>query len=312
MNADTLLQIRVYRRASAVSFIANDFMTAQMPNFLTAGEFIIFSRNLLYHSFYIIRKRNYECRVMKIKIKRYDGEKSRFDTFEIIPKPHMSVLEALFQIQDELDGSLAFRYSCRGAVCGSCAMLINKKQRLACRTQISEIVGERVLTISSYGPIAKPEIKTGDEILVEPLQNLPLIKDLIVDMKPFFKHYEAIGPGFNVEGELVPMTQKDVKKVDKYAACILCGLCYGACPVASRERKYLGPAALANAWRFYDDTRYNNKEEMLKRVDSKSGIWACDQVYRCVEVCPKNVPATNAITGFIRKTVIHKMKHILR
>ncbi|MBU4220512.1 MAG: 2Fe-2S iron-sulfur cluster binding domain-containing protein [Euryarchaeota archaeon] len=137
---------------------------------------------------------------MKFKIKRSNGEKVWFDTFEIKPKPHMSVLEALFQIQDELDSSLSFRYSCRGAVCGSCAMLINKKQRLACRTQVSEIIGERVLTISPYGPIAKPEIKMGDDILIEPLPNLPLIKDLIVDMGPFFKHYEAVEPGF-VDGD---------------------------------------------------------------------------------------------------------------
>jgi len=225
------------------------------------------------------------------------------------------VLEALFQIQDEQDSSLAFRYSCRGAVCGSCAMLINKKQRLACRTQISEIVGERVLTISPFGPIAKPEFKTGDDILVEPLPNLPVIKDLIVDMKPFFKHYESIEPGFEGGDQVsaaITMSQIDVKKVDKYAGCILCGLCYGACPVTARDREYLGPAALANAWRFYADTRYHNKEEMLNRVDIKTGVWACDQVYRCVEVCPKQVLPTNAITGFMRKTILYKMKQILR
>jgi len=246
---------------------------------------------------------------MKFKIKRFNGEKEWFETFEIRPRPHMSVLEALFQIQDEHDGTLAFRYSCRGAVCGSCAMLINKKQRLACRTQVSEIVGERVMTISPYGPIAKPVLKTGEDILIEPLPNLPVIKDLIVDMKPFFGHYEAIHPGFEAGNELkkTSMSQDDVRKVDKYAACILCGLCYGACPVAARDRDYLGPAALANAWRFFADTRYHNKEKMLKRVDSNTGVWACDEVYRCVEVCPKKVPPTNAITGFMRKIILHKL-----
>lgn len=252
---------------------------------------------------------------MKFKIKRCNREKEWFDTFEVNIKPHMSVLEALFQIQDEQDGSLAFRYSCRGAVCGSCAMLINKKHRLACRTQLSDIVGEHVLTISPYGPIAKPELKIGEDILIEPLPNLPVIKDLIVDMKPFFNHYEAIEPGFTdgdkVSGES-KMSQDDVRKVDKYAACILCGLCYGACPVVSRDRDYLGPAALANAWRFYADTRYQSGEDMLKRVDSPAGVWACDQVYRCVEVCPKQVPPTNAITGFMRKIIVHKMKHLFR
>ncbi len=256
-----------------------------------------------------------KSRVMKFKIKRSSGERSWFDTFEVKPEPHMSVLEALFRIQDEMDSSLAFRYSCRGAVCGSCAMLINRKQRLACRTQVSEIIGERVLTISPYGPVAKPEIKMGDDILVEPLPNLPVIKDLIVDMRPFFKHYEGVEPGF-ADGDQglkeTMMPQDDVGKVDKYAACILCGLCYGACPVAARDRNYIGPASLAKAWRFYADTRFPSKEEMLKRVDSKTGVWACDQVYRCVEVCPKHVPPTNAITGLMRKIIIYKMKHLLR
>lgn len=250
---------------------------------------------------------------MKFKIKRFDGEKTWFDNFEIKHKPHMSVLEALFQIQDEQDTSLAFRYSCRGAVCGSCAMFINKKQRLACRTQVSEIAGEKVLAILPYGPVAKPVIKTGDDIIVEPLPNLPVIKDLIVDMDPFFRHYEAVKPGFepeHQESKEASMSQDDVKKVDRYAACILCALCYGACPVSARDRDYLGPAALANAWRFYGDTRYHAKEEMLKRVNSKTGVWACDEVYRCVEVCPKQVPPTNAITGFMRKIILHEMKHI--
>ncbi len=252
---------------------------------------------------------------MKFKIKRSNGKKAWFDTFEVKSKPHMSVLEALFQIQDEQSSSLSFRYSCRGAVCGSCAMLINKKQRLACRTQVSEIVRENVLTISSFGPIAKPELKTGDDILIEPLPNLPVIKDLIVDMGPFFKHYGSIKPGFGNTNQAAAersMSQDDVSKVDGYAACILCGLCYGACPAASRNRNYLGPAALANAWRFYADTRYHEKEEMLKRIDLDTGVWGCNKVYRCVEVCPKNVPPTNAITGFIRKIFLNKMKHILR
>ncbi len=249
---------------------------------------------------------------MRFKIKRFNGKSSWFDLFEVKPEPHMSVLEALFQIQDEQDCSLAFRYSCRGAVCGSCAMLINKKQRLACRTQVNEIEGERVISPKAYGPIAKPEIKTGDDILIEPLPNLPVIKDLIVDWEPFFKHYRDIKPWFCGEPDEVLMSQEDIKKVDKYAACILCCICYGACPVAARDKDFIGPAALAKAWRFYADTRNKNTGEILKMVDLKRGVWACDEVYRCVEACPKQVPPTNAITGFMRKILVHKLKTILR
>ena len=213
---------------------------------------------------------------MRFKIKRFDGDNSKFDIFEVKLKPHMSILEALFQIQDEEDSTIAFRYSCRGAVCGSCAMMINKKLRLACRTQICEVMGEKVLSISAYGPIAKPEIKMGNEILIEPLPNLPLIKDLIVDMKPFFKHYEYVKPWFEGDPKISKensMSQEEVKKVDKYAACIQCGLCYGACPVSLRDKNYLGPAALAKAWRFYADSRYQNGDQMLARVDRSQGVW---------------------------------------
>lgn len=251
---------------------------------------------------------------MRFKIKRFEGESSWYDIFEVEPKPHMSVLEALFQIQDEQDCSLAFRYSCRGAVCGSCAMLINKKQRLACRTQVSEIIGEQVVSPAAYGPVVRPLIKTGDDILVEPLPNLPVIKDLIVDWEPFFEHYRAVKPWLEDRSnpEETSMSQADVKKVDRYAACIQCCICYGACPVASRDKDFLGPAALAKAWRFYADARNRNTEEILTKVDLKRGVWACDEVYRCVEVCPKQVPPTNAITGFMRKIIVHKLKTIIR
>lgn len=252
---------------------------------------------------------------MKFKIKRFDGENSKYEIFEVKPNTQMSVLEALFQIQDETDSTLAFRYSCRGAVCGSCAMLINKKQRLACRTQVSEIADEKVLTISPYGPLAKPEFKAGDEILIEPLPNLSVIKDLVVDMKPFFKHYESVEPWFGVEDTTRQenlMSQKDTKKVDRYASCILCGLCYGACPVSTRDRDYLGPAALAKAWRFYIDPRFPDRQKMLPGVNFTNGVWECERVYRCVEVCPKQVPPTIAITGFIRKIIVQRIKNILR
>ena len=253
---------------------------------------------------------------MKFKIRRFDKGKTWFDTFEVKTAPHMSVLEALFKIQDEQDSSLAFRYSCRGAVCGSCAMLINKKQRLACRTQVSEISGERVLILTKYGPLAKPETKTGNEILVEPLPALPVLKDLIVDLEPFFKHYEDIEPWF-VEKETLPdrevlMSPRDLEKVHSFAGCILCGLCYGACPSFARDKDFIGPAALAKAWRFYADPRNSKNGEILDMINSTNGVWACDEVYRCVEVCPKQVPPTNAITGFMRKIIIKRLKSIFR
>jgi len=253
---------------------------------------------------------------MKFKIKRFDGENSRYDIFELEPKPRMSVLEALFQIQEKQDSSLCFRYSCRGAVCGSCAMLINKKQRLACRTQVSEIIGERVINVSNYGAFAKLETNSPNEILIEPLPNFRVIKDLIVDMDPLFNHYKDMKPWLenkeiNLEKETT-MLPEDLKKIEKYGGCILCGLCYGACPSFARNNNFIGPASLAKAWRFYSDSRNTNIEDILERVDKSNGVWSCDEVYRCVEVCPKEVTPTNAITGFMRKIIIHRFKKIFR
>ena len=257
---------------------------------------------------------------MNLKIFRFEkgkDEKPRYDIFPIRETSGITVLGALFQIQDELDGSLSFRYSCRGAVCGSCAMLINKRPRLACRTQIKNIKKERVLDLQGYGALAKPiYLKEKDEILVEPLPNFPVIKDLIVDMTTFFEHYRSIKPYLypsysDMENLMSP---KDERKIEIYTNCILCAICIGACPVSSRNKDFLGPAILAKAWRFIADPRYTKKKEgeLLEKVNSQQGVWGCDTVYKCTDVCPKQVPPTQAITALRRKLFVHKLKKIIR
>lgn len=259
-----------------------------------------------------------EHKNLNFKIFRFeDGEKPRYDIFQIREREGMTILDALFQIQDELDGSLAFRYSCRGAVCGSCAMLINKVPGLACRIQTRDVKDSQVyVDLQTFGPLAKPgigRIEKG-QILVEPLPNLPVIKDLVVDMEQFFKHYESIKPWLVTEESGLEkehlMEPEEVQKLEKYTNCILCAACYGTCPVSKRDKEYLGPAALAKVWRFFSDSRDTRKKELLEIVDSQQGVWGCDGVFNCVEVCPKEVPPTQAITALRRRLFTGKVKRV--
>ncbi|WP_406662005.1 succinate dehydrogenase/fumarate reductase iron-sulfur subunit [Methanolobus sp. ZRKC3] len=241
--------------------------------------------------------------MVELNIRRQDGDRIWSENFTVEDRPGMTVLEALFHVQERIDGSLCFRYSCRGAVCGSCAMLINKVPRLACRTQVSEVKDESTDEpkdgVASVKPSGKVEGR--NEILVEPLPNLNVIRDLIVDMDHFYELVDSIKPWINKdEGEPEKETLMEPAmqvQLEKYTNCILCATCHGACPAASRNGEYLGPAALAKAWRFYLDPRSKEEDrnELLKYLNSDSGVWGCDVVYKCVAVCPKKVTPTQGI-----------------
>lgn len=190
-----------------------------------------------------------------------------------------TVLEALLRIQAEQDGSLAFRYACRGAVCGSCAMLVKGDAALACRTQVLAL--------------------GGDVVSVGPLPNLPVLKDLVVDMEPFFGKDAAVDPWLEPyddgpERERL-VSPEDWAEPEPYTNCILCASCHGVCPVPERDADYLGPAALAKHYRFLADPRDAAGDARLALVDSEHGVWGCDTVWRCARVCPKGVPPTKGI-----------------
>jgi succinate dehydrogenase / fumarate reductase, iron-sulfur subunit len=240
---------------------------------------------------------------MKLRVYRYhEGMVSpRYDAFELEPRPGMTVLDALFQFQEKLDDSLAFHYSCRGAVCGTCAMLINKVPRLACRTQVAPLLkGNLKVPIFPYPAIVEtvpwdPE----EEVLVEPLPHLLVIRDLVVDMGIFFQYYRFIEPVFrpsdaNPEKERI-LDPAAVKKLEAYTNCILCAACHGACPVVGQNPGYLGPAALAKLYRFYIDPREAEEDSTLKRADIPDGWGACELYGNCNRVCPKGVPPRTAI-----------------
>jgi succinate dehydrogenase / fumarate reductase, iron-sulfur subunit len=240
---------------------------------------------------------------MKLKVYRFSPgmKKPHYDSFEIAATHDMTVLSALFEIQAHRDDSLAFRYSCRGAVCGTCAMLINRVPRLACRTRLEPLMdGSPGPALSHYSlPDLIEPWDPRSEVIIEPLPNLPVIKDLIVDMTQFFEQYRAIIPVFKA-GDPDPererlMTRDAVRELEQYTGCILCAACYAACPVNGKNPRYPGPAALAKLYRFRIDPREKQGTDRLKTADHKDGWWACEFHTNCRRVCPKDVPPDKAI-----------------
>jgi len=229
------------------------------------------------------------------KILRYDAVESSTEpylqSYKIRVIPGLTILMVLLRIRDEIDGTLAFRSSCRSAVCGSCAMVINGKIDLACRTQAA-----------AFGS------KT---IILEPLPNMEIIKDLVVDMTPFWNMYEKVKPYLirksSDPDKEIPQTKEDRKKIDQYVNCILCASCYGACPVLARNPDYIGPAAFAKLERFMLDSRDERPEDFLENVNNDKGVWGCDTVLRCIDACPKDVRPTDSIVGLRKQLVRHKL-----
>ncbi len=251
---------------------------------------------------------------MKFKIQRSGkgGRDQKYQTFELQPMKGMNVLEALFEIQDKFDDSLAFRYSCRGAVCGSCAMTINREIRLACRTQVAQIGKYRPMGLKPFPPLQKAvEWNPSEEVLVEPLPNLPVLKDLVVDMERFYEHHRRVKPFISAieeTGRPQRIMPEQQKRLDKWANCILCAACYGSCPVCHKNPEYIGPHALAWSLRFVDDPRASGETlDRLALVKDPNGVMACEWFYNCVRACPKDVAPAEAIRRLKNKLIELKL-----
>lgn len=199
----------------------------------------------------------------------------------------MTVLDGLIRIQNEQDGALSFRYSCRSAICGSCAMTINGHEKLACRTSI------------------RKELERHGRIRIGPLRNVPTIKDLVADMSSFWNKVRDIMPWLATSSDRAlqggPFAQQtlqpgtyDFHNVD---ACIMCGACVAACMSHEVSKGFLGPAALAKVDRFLEDPREPEtaKRLRLKELDQPNGMWDCVRCNMCVQVCPKDVKPMEAI-----------------
>ncbi len=226
-------------------------------------------------------------------------ELDHYDDFIVPVQPGVTVLDILFYIQDQLDDGLVFRYSCRGAVCGSCAMLINKIPRLACKTQVKPLLSEPIRALKApFGKMLDtipwdPE----SNIIIEPLPNFPVVKDLVVDLSSFWEKFNKITPWIlgDPSGQ-APMTPEKANALAKVANCFLCATCVGSCPINAKSPEYLGPAALAHMWRYVEDPNDQQSKNRLETINTKpEGALGCEYYYNCVKVCPRSVAPAKEI-----------------
>jgi succinate dehydrogenase / fumarate reductase, iron-sulfur subunit len=218
-----------------------------------------------------------------VKVLRHDpeaGKEGVWETFALTAFPTDRVLDSLHKIKWELDGSLSFRRSCAHGICGSDAMRINGRNRLACKTLIKDL------------DISKP-------ITVEPIKGLPVEKDLIVDMEPFFQAYKDVMPFLITTGNEPTreriQSPEDRARFDDTTKCILCAACTTSCPVFWTDGQYFGPAAIVNAHRFIFDSRDEGAEQRLEILNEKEGVWRCRTTFNCTEACPRGIEVTKAI-----------------
>jgi succinate dehydrogenase / fumarate reductase iron-sulfur subunit len=218
---------------------------------------------------------------LDLKIQRFDPSLERrphFERYAVPSKAGMTVLDALIYAKDQVDHGIALRFSCRMASCGSCGMKINGRPRLACETQVADL---RASTIT-----------------VQPMDNFPIVRDLVVDLEPFFSKHAGLAPHLvrkgdpqeqeSPSGEYL-MTPKELDSFVQFTYCIKCGLCSSSCPTGSTDTLFPGPQALAQSYRFIQDVRDEGLDERLESVDAPHGVWRCHFAGTCSAVCPKGV-----------------------
>ena len=216
-----------------------------------------------------------------LKVKRYNPEqdtKPHWQEFEVDMEGTDRVLDALHQAKWFQDGTLTFRRSCAHAVCGSDAMVINGENALACGKLIQDV---------------------GDHITLEPIRGLPVIKDLVVDMEPFFAQYRSVipylvnfdDPGYKERYQ----SPEDRERFDDTTKCILCAACTTSCPVYWGNSSFVGPAAIVNAHRFIFDSRDEAASERLEILNQRSGVFRCRTTFNCSNACPRGIKVTQAI-----------------
>lgn len=235
-----------------------------------------------------------------VTVHRYDPEvddEPTFETHEIQVSQATSVLDTLFRIQENKNENLSFRFSCRQGVCGSCCMEINGEPRLACQTAVSSL-------------------DRSDDIRVRPLYNLPVIKDLIVDMDNFFGKFKEIGPSFSsdtLDETTDPATIKpdstERERIAPRTDCVGCGACFSGCSVAGEN--YLGPAAINKALKLIEDSRDDKTVERIERLQDHDGVWSCHTQGNCSNVCPKDIPISEGIQYLKREAIKHGVKDTL-
>ena len=218
-------------------------------------------------------------KTITLRIAKYnpnEDQEKRYITFQVPVEKWSTVLEAILDVKKHFDHSVGVRYSCRQATCGSCGMIINGKPRLACFTRIDEL--------------------NSDVVTVEPMNNFPIIRDLAVRFDRLFETHHKLKPYVIRDDTEVGegtkellQSPEELEKFVQFSGCIKCGLCNSACPTMATDSSFIGPQALAQAYRYVADNRDKGKDDRLKIIDDSHGIWRCHFAGSCSQVCPKGV-----------------------
>jgi succinate dehydrogenase / fumarate reductase iron-sulfur subunit len=231
--------------------------------------------------------------MVTLKIARFnpdDPDATGWQSYRVPCLPSDRLLNLLHYAKWYLDGTLSFRRSCAHGVCGSDAMRINGVNRLACKVLMKDMPSK---------------------LTIEPIKGLPVEKDLVVDMEPFFDAYRAVKPFLITHGheptrEFV-QSQKDRERFDDTTKCILCAACTTSCPVYWSEDAYVGPAAIVNAHRFIFDSRDEGGQERLEILSDAEGVWRCRTTFNCTEACPRGIQVTKAIQEVKRALMFRRI-----
>lgn len=228
------------------------------------------------------------------KIYRYDPNKPEvkphYQEYSFKTQPGMTILDALNEIKWQQDGTLTYRRSCRSGICGSCGMQIHGLNALACEKQIEPM-----------------KLKT---IVVDPLPGFKVLRDLAVDMEPFYENLARVKP-YLINETPPPSRERiqspeDFKQIEDSVGCILCGACTSSCPSFWYDKAYIGPAALYKAYRYSFDTRDEGAAERFEILDSKHGLWRCHTIFNCMDACPKKLKITHGISKLKRTIIAEK------
>jgi succinate dehydrogenase / fumarate reductase iron-sulfur subunit len=228
-----------------------------------------------------------------LRIKRYNPEtdvKPVFREYQVSVEPTDRLLDALNQVKWYQDGTLTYRRSCAHGICGSDAMRVNGRNRLACKMLMNE---------------------TGKKITIEPLLGFRVIKDLVIDMKQFFESYKSVKP-YLIADEAPSASERlqspeERERFDDTTKCILCAACTTACPITWTNENWVGPAAIVNAHRFIFDSRDQGARERLNVLNSQSGVWRCRTIFNCTDACPRGIEVTKAIEEVKRALLFNEV-----
>ena len=226
-------------------------------------------------------------RTVRFRVSRFkQGDPApHFDEFDVPVGGRTTILDAMVAIRNRMDSTLTLRHSCFHASCGTCGMRVNDREALACVTNVDEL--------------------GGDVVKVEPLANQELVSDLVTDMVDFYDRLDAVDRALVRHSEAVPgnIPPEGIDAYTRYEDCIECGLCVSACPVVAADPRYIGPAALAAAWRVQEEPRGADRDGVLGLVDDPQGMWRCHTAWECSDACPSGVYPAESIMRLRRRVI---------